>query len=58
VLAFNLLVDWLEWVEPAGVGTAVVFALSFWVFAIAVANLWHRRFEFGPLEWVYRQFSA
>ncbi len=58
VLVFNLLVDWLEWVRPAGVGTAVVFALSFWVFAIAFANVWHRRFEFGPLEWVYRRFSA
>lgn len=58
VLVFNLLVDWLEWVHPAGVGTAVVFALSFWVFAIVVANVWHRRFELGPLEWVYRRFSA
>jgi uncharacterized membrane protein YeiB len=58
VLMFNLLVDWLEWVHPAGLGTALVFALSFWLFAIVAANAWHRRFAFGPLEWVYRRFSA
>ncbi len=58
VLTFNLLVDWLEWVHPGGLGTAVLFAGAFWLSAIAFANLWHRRFELGPLEWVYRRFSA
>jgi uncharacterized membrane protein YeiB len=58
VLVFNLLVDWLEWVHPGGLGTAVLFAGSFWVGAIVFANLWHQRFELGPLEWVYRRFSV
>ncbi len=57
VLVFNLLVDWLGWVQPAGLGTALLFALGYWVLAIALANVWHTRFELGPLEWVYRRFS-
>ncbi len=57
VLVFNLLVDWLEWVEPGGLTTALLFAGGFWVSAIALANLWHTHREFGPLEWVYRRFS-
>jgi uncharacterized protein len=57
VLVFNLLVDWLGWVQPAGLGTALAFALGYWVVAIALANVWHTKFELGPLEWVYRRFS-
>lgn len=57
VLVFNLLVDWLGWVQPAGLGTALLFALGYWVVAIALANAWNTRFELGPLEWVYRRFS-
>jgi len=26
--------------------------------AIVLANVWHRSHEHGPLEWVYRRFSA
>lgn len=57
VLVFNLLVHWLEWVQPGALGTALLFALGYWVVAVAVAVLWHRRFAYGPLEWVYRRFS-
>lgn len=57
VLVFNLVVDWLGWVQPAGLGTALSFALAYWVLAIALANAWHAKFELGPLEWVYRRFS-
>ena len=57
-LVFNLFVNRLELVEPGGVITALWFALAYWAAAIAAANLWHRRFELGPLEWVYRRFSA
>lgn len=57
-LVFNLVVDWLDLVQPGGVLTALWFASAYWVVAIAAANLWHRRFELGPLEWVYRRFSA
>lgn len=57
VLVFNLLVGVLEWVHPAGLGTALVFALAYWVVGIVAANLWQRRVGIGPLEWWYRRFS-
>lgn len=57
-VVFNLLVDWLEWVEPAGVGRALVFALAVWVVGSAAAVLWQRRFGRGPLEHVYRSITA
>lgn len=57
VLVFNLLVDWLDVVQPAALGTALVFALVYWVIAVTVAVVWNRRFGIGPLEWVYRRFS-
>jgi uncharacterized membrane protein YeiB len=53
-LVFNLVVDWLGWVEPAGLGTALVFAAGYWIVAIALASWWHRRRGIGPAEWVYR----
>ena len=56
-LVFNLLVDWLQWVKPDGAGTAVLFALCYWLFAVALSVELHRRFRNGPLEWVYRKFS-
>ncbi|MFZ4717918.1 MAG: DUF418 domain-containing protein [Ilumatobacteraceae bacterium] len=57
VLVFNLLVDWLDVVQPGGLATSMVFALLFWVLAILLAEIWHWRFQQGPLEWVYRRFS-
>ena len=57
VLVFNLLVHWLEWVRPGGLGTALLFALGYWVVAVVLAVVWNRRFGIGPLEWVYRRFS-
>lgn len=58
VLVFNLVVDWLDWVQPGGLGTALAFAVGYWMVAIVLANVWHRSHEHGPLEWVYRRFSA
>ena len=53
-LVFNLVVDWLDWVEPAGLGAALSFAGAYWVVAIALASWWHRRRGIGPAEWLYR----
>ena len=58
VLVFDLVVDWLGWVEPGGLGTALTLALVYWVLAVAVSVEIHRRFRTGPLEWAYRKFSA
>lgn len=58
VLVFNLVVDWLGWVEPAGTSSALLFAAVFWVGAIALATWWQRRFGRGPAEYVYRAFGG
>jgi uncharacterized protein len=58
VLVFELVVDWLGWVEPAGVEVALAFALGFWVAGIVGATLWHRRFGMGPAERVYRAIGG
>lgn len=58
ILVFNLLVDWLEWIEPGGIGVSLTFAGAFWVVAIIGANAWSRRFGRGPAERVYRALSG
>ncbi len=58
VLVFNLVVDWLGWIEPAGVGVALGFALGFWIVGIAAAVAWQRRVGMGPAERVYRTFGG
>lgn len=56
-LVFNLLVDWLDVVEPAGIGTALAFAMIYWVPATAGAVAYQRRFGRGPAESVYRRLT-
>jgi len=58
ILVFNLMVDWLVWVEPGGIGTALLFATGFWVAAVAMGTLWQRRYGRGPAEYVYRAFGG
>ena len=58
VFVFNLVVDWWGWIEPAGLDTALAFALGFWVVAISCAVIWQRRFGRGPAERVYRAFGG
>ena len=58
VFVFNLVVDWLDWIDPAGLDVALVFALGFWTVAIIAAAAWQRRFGIGPAERFYRAFSG
>ncbi len=58
ILVFNLLVDWMDLVEPGGLGTALAFAAAFWVVAIVGADAWHRHFGRGPAERVYRAVGS
>jgi len=58
IVVFNLVVDWLGWVEPSGIGSALLLAAGFWVTAVAVGALWQRRFGRGPAEYVYRAFGG
>lgn len=57
VLVYNLLVHKLEWIHPAGLGTALLFAATYWICAVAIATTIQRTWGIGPLEWVYRKFS-
>lgn len=58
VLVFNSVVNDLGWITPAGLDTALVFALTFWVFAIVVGAWWNRVVGRGPLEVLYRRFGG
>ncbi len=57
-LVFNLVVDWLDWVRPTGLDTALLFALGYWVVALGAARMWLRHHRRGPLETVYRRLTA
>jgi uncharacterized membrane protein YeiB len=57
VFVFNLVVHWLEWVEP-GLGSALLFAGTFWVMAMLIGSVWVRFAGMGPLERVYRRFGG
>jgi uncharacterized protein len=57
-LVFLLLVDRLDWVRPTGLDTALVFAAGYWIVAITIGSVWHRRFGIGPVEWLYRRLGG
>jgi len=57
-LVFNLVVDWLGWIEPGGLARALAFAAVYWAIAITAAWWWHERHGIGPAEWVYRQIGG
>ena len=56
-LLFNLLVNWLDVVDPAGLGTALAFATAYWLVALTGAVLYQRRYGRGPAERVYRALT-
>jgi uncharacterized membrane protein YeiB len=58
VLVFNLVVDWLDLVQPGGLGGAILFAAAVWAGATATAIATYRRFGQGPAEYVYRRLTA
>jgi uncharacterized protein len=55
---FNLLVDWVDVIEPGGVGTALAWAAAYWFTATALAIAYQRRYGRGPAEYVYRHLTA
>lgn len=57
-LLFNLAVDWLDVVEPGGLGTSLAAAAVAWVAATSAAVAYHRRFGRGPAERLYRRLTA
>ena len=57
-LVFNLVVDWLDWIGPTGLDTALLFSAGFWIVGIASAVVWQRRFGRGPAEAIYRRLTV
>lgn len=57
-LVFNLLVFWLDLIEPDGIATALTFAAVYWVVATASAVAYQRRYGRGPAERVYRALTT
>ncbi|HUF97745.1 MAG TPA: DUF418 domain-containing protein [Ilumatobacter sp.] len=57
-LVFNLLVDWLDLIEPGGIATSLGFAAIYWLAAITCAVAYQRRFGRGPVETVYRALTG
>jgi uncharacterized protein len=58
VLLFNLLVDWLDVVQPGGIATSLAFAAVVWSATTAAAVAYHHRFGRGPAERLYRRLTA
>lgn len=58
IAVYLVVVDWLGWIEPGGLGVALAFALAFWVVGITAAVLWSKRFGRGPAERVYRAIGG
>jgi len=56
-LVFNLLVDWLDLVDPGAIWVALGFALVYWVVALTGAAAYQQRFGRGPVEIVYRNLT-
>ncbi|MEO6652755.1 MAG: DUF418 domain-containing protein [Ilumatobacteraceae bacterium] len=56
-LLFNLFVDWLDLIEPRGVGTALTAAGTYWLIATALAVTYQRRYGRGPAERIYRNLT-
>ena len=58
VLVFNLVVDWLDIVQPGGLGSSLLFAVVVWAGATTAAVATYRRYGQGPAEYVYRRLTA
>jgi uncharacterized membrane protein YeiB len=56
-LVFELLVNRLEWIEPAGIATSLGLAVCFWLPAIVAAGAYQHRFGRGPAEQIYRAIT-
>ena len=57
-LVFNLVVDWLDLLEPRGIGTALAATALYWLPATAAAVAYQRRYGRGPAERIYRRLTA
>ncbi len=56
-LLFNLVVDWLDLLQPRGLGTALAATAVYWFTATALAVAYEKRRGRGPAEIVYRRLT-
>ncbi len=57
-LAFNLLVDTLDVIQPDGIRTAMTFTIVFWLSATSAAVWYQKRHGRGPAEQLYRRLTV
>ena len=57
-LVFNLLVNWLDLIQPGGLPTALTMAAAFWLIATAGAVAYQHRYGRGPTERLYRRLAG
>ena len=58
VLVFNFFVNWMHWIRPTGLDTALLFSVGFYAVIIPAAAWWNKRCGAGPLERMYRMFGG
>ena len=58
IVVFEVLVDQLGWVAPAGLDAALTFALVYWIVGLAAAVWWSERYGRGPAERLYRTLGG
>ncbi|MBU3704942.1 MAG: DUF418 domain-containing protein, partial [Ilumatobacteraceae bacterium] len=57
-LAYNLVVNRLDWVRPTGLDTALGLSVLMWVLLVAFGAWWDRFIGRGPLERLLRGFGG
>ena len=57
-LTYNLVVNRLHWVKPAGLDVAVGLAALVWIFLLAFGAWWNRFIGTGPIERAMRRFAG
>lgn len=57
-LLFNVVADWLDLLQPGGVGTALAAAAVYWFGATSLAVAYQKRYGRGPAERLYRRLTV
>lgn len=58
VFVFNFVVNWMHWITPTGLDTALLLSAIFYLIAVPIAAWWNKVFGSGPMERLYRAFGG
>lgn len=47
----------LGWYNKMGTAAGIALALLIFATQVALSNLWFRRFQYGPVEWLWRSLT-